>query len=528
MIVKISLLIFVLLYGLQVYAETNLGAINSIQNGFLESSECGPNEASINNCPSPAVSDLFNILNLATQNQCIASEVEYQSQGVSLPECPDESDQIKGMDNTHPTGGMFAYYYGNNASFIHNLVTNFLNDNEVGRFNVIIPENSMSDLREQPELAAALNHPRVNVIPLKHAPRVRQWMRDSFQVTTKNGRPVIMQIEHPRENRTHVEARLACQVAQQCNLPHYIPSDFQRINSNLTNLDMGGNLEVLPGGSFIRGTIGESGHRHNLSRKDSPPWQSPFQERQQQSLEAEGNRVLNVDVSFSRVGHVDELFNVIRTNRAAPCDYAIMMASPQKGIELLENYVATHPENPIGSDYCYNNRFKILKDRYKSEVVTDQISQEIYQNHCFDDQTIHSLVQSDEFQVLKRMNIDGDTENNVQGISTVMENNRRLVEAELRATTQCEDISFIEVPVLFRDGKSIAPNQVNSFIDTQSSNQPSSVLAPRTYVSAFDEYIAQELEQYGANASMIHDMGYHLQSGEVHCGTNEARLCRPR
>lgn len=109
-----------------------------------------------------------------------------------------------------------------------------------------------------------------------------------------------------------------------------------------------------------------------------------------------------------------------------------------------------------------------------------------------------------------------------------MDSNRTIIEEELRQTTQCQNPQFIEVPVLFRNGKSLFPNQVNSFVDTQSIDQPSHLLAPRTFISFIDEYLEEEMAKYGITTSMIYDLDYHLNSGEVHCATNEARLCIPR
>lgn len=495
---RFTLFILASFLSLALHARTNQGTLNSLNSGFTLSEACHTDENE-RDCPSDAMMGLLGILDLATQNQCVASELDFQNKGLSLPPCPDEDDEIRGVDNTHPSGGMFVNYYGGNASFVHNLAKNFLEESEVGRFNVIISETAIDQLRDQPELLELLNNPRVNIINLPQAPRVKQWMRDSFQITTVNGRPSILQIEHPRENRAALEDRLACQIAQQCNIPHYVPPDFtENHQGQVSNLNMGGNLEVLPGGTFIRGIVGTSGHRHHLPRNETPPFQSPYQERQKASLEAAGNRVLDVDVSFTRVGHVDELFNIVRTNQPAPCHFAVMMASPRKGIELLEEFVSQQGEvNPglqrARARYCNNNSFEELRDTYRRTIVQDENIQEVYDHQCFDDLTIQEFVSSEEFEILKIHNLVGEEADNIQSVAAVMENNRRLVEAELKATTQCEDPQFIEVPVIFRGGKAISPNQVNSFVETTSTSAPSHLLAPRTYVEPFDDYLKTEM-----------------------------------
>jgi hypothetical protein len=512
----------------QTWSRTNQGALNTLSSGFLQSDSCRFSET---RCLDDSLHELFQILNFATKNQCIASELEYQNQGLELPLCPKEGDIVRGVDNTFPSGGMFAYFYGGNASFIHNLVTSYINDNPVGKFNLIMPLELSSSLIEQSNLHSVLNHPRVNIIALPQRPEVEQWMRDSFQFTIVNGEPSLLQLEHQRESHLDMETRLGCQIASQCNIPHYIPEDFAQGEPSNSNLDMGGNLEVLPGGTFIRGIVGDSGHGHNLPQRSRPPWQSPLQERQLRSLEANNNRVLDIDVSFSVVGHVDELVNIVRTNQESPCHFAVMIASPSKAFELLEQHAneqnrPDRTEQRRRSSFCRDNSFSSLRDRFRTDLGSERVAQEIYDNRCIDEQTIDEMVDSRAFRVLKRENLDGSRR--IQAVQAVMDENRRLVEAELIETTGCQNPPFIEVPVIFRNGRSIVPNQVNSFVDTSSGDQASHIFAPRSYVAPFDRYLSEEMSKHGVRTSMIHDLEYHMMSGEVHCGTNEARLCLPR
>ena len=34
------------------------------------------------------------------------------------------------------------------------------------------------------------------------------------------------------------------------------------------------------------------------------------------------------------------------------------------------------------------------------------------------------------------------------------------------------------------------------------------------------------MSEIGVKTTFVHDMGYHLKQGEVHCGSNSARVCK--
>ena len=525
--------------------ETNLGTINTIRNGLATLNECETQEMEGVNCGAGGHLDGLNeLLNFTTTNQCLASQNDFEEAGITIPNCPGPNTDLSGLDNTHPTVGTFAIYTGENDSFIANLASSYLNSSSVGRFNLILPKDHREMLKSRPELLNILNSSRVNIVEVDTMPSVGRWMQDSFQFTSLNGKPAIYQLSHKYEAGTEFEHRLACDLARKCDIPYYVPSDL--VESGLeveSNLNGGGNLEVLPGGTFYTGTIQSEGYPFNNPEGAELPYSSPNQDMRRKALEASGNSVLDLDVSFLKVAHVDEIINIVKTNKAAPCDYAVLMASPRKAFELMEAaamerdgsgfrfnltdilfpllHAEEEQESEVTVNRCTGHDYMDLYNEGAVEVIRDERVSEVYSKDCINGEPIEEYVGSSEYEILKRENLSQTLPVN---ISQIMEDNKAALIIELQRTTACQSPEIIEIPVFFRDGLSYTPDLVNGVVET-SGTSPSSMLLPRSYFEPFDSYVSEQLQQVGVKSSFIHDMGYHLRNGEVHCGTNSARIC---
>ena len=140
-----------------------------------------------------------------------------------------------------------------------------------------------------------------------------------------------MQLEHSLESKSgmQLEERIACLVAKECNIPYFIPPDMvDKDNKEINDLNSGGNLEILPNGTFYMGV------RKQEVREGRRI--TSFQKKQRALLKKNGNRVLELDVSFLVVGHVDEIVNTVKTQGDPPCNYAVLIADPVKAFELME------------------------------------------------------------------------------------------------------------------------------------------------------------------------------------------------
>ena len=158
-----------------------------------------------------------------------------------------------------------------------------------------------------------------------------------------------------------------------------------------------------------------------------------------------------------------------------------------------------------------------------NQVISEQKTEEIYNAYCIDGEPIEKFVASDEFVALKHYNLDSSVAGNIKD---TMKDNQEILLDELRETTQCKNPKVIPIPVIFRSGHFRVPDLVNGAVNTPP-GEASQVLLPRTYFAPFDDYVKSELQKYGVSSTFVHDLGYHLRSGEVHCGTNTASICKP-
>ncbi len=68
------------------------------------------------------------------------------------------------------------------------------------------------------------------------------------------------------------------------------------------------------------------------------------------------------------------------------------------------------------------------------------------------------------------------------------------------------------------------PNQVNLFELNPINGKPAAIVA-RSYFSPFDEYLEKHLRDRGVKVHFVNDLAYATEGGDVHCGTNEIRVC---
>lgn len=520
--------------SLGVFAETNLGTINTIRNNNLASLvECQKNSSSNLECYQSALPALDDILDLTTTNKCLATKVDFKDHHLNIPKCPKGDDAIKGLDNTFPSVGTFAVYMGDNTNFLVDLAKSYLSGSEVGRFNLIVPQGLITDLRNNKDLIPVLNNPRVNIIPTNFIPLVKRWMQDSFQFTSLNGKPALYQLEDQDEYGRAFERRIACQIAKECDIPYFVPPDLidpKNLESN--DLNSGGNLEVLPGGTFVNGIIKTEGYNNNLpnsyqvKKNKEYPYRTNFQKRLKDSLEKEGNKVLELDTSFLEIGHVDEFFSVVKNNKPSPCNYSIMIANPKKAFELIEEEAKKMTSRDYRTIQCsrFRNYSEIsIENKGRNNVLSKKAINEIYYARCLHNMPIETFVKSEQYKALKRINL---TDTDRKNISQIMEENKELLRKELQLTTKCEAPHFIDIPVFFRKGLSETPDLVNGLVESPPYG-PSNVYLPRSYFKPFDEYTVNELNKVGIRTQFVHNMDYHVRQGEVHCGTNTARICKP-
>lgn len=94
------------------------------------------------------------------------------------------------------------------------------------------------------------------------------------------------------------------------------------------------------------------------------------------------------------------------------------------------------------------------------------------------------------------------------------------IKAELPAQCRGDDMR-VKIPVLRNGGKDVSPGATN----TQTVGNM--IIFPMQLNSHLNDFVAQKFKNLGLKAESQNTLYYHQRLGNVHCTTNEMRLCRP-
>ncbi len=320
----------------------------------------------------------FLIQKLQPEMTCIATAALLEKAGTQVPKCPETSDPLQMLDNTHPTGGIFVSHITNNGNsgMIRELAQS-LKASPGSKLNIIVQVRELEKFYEQynsqEDLKAIIHHPDVNIIPVQANQGARMWVQDSIQFSTLDQKPHLIQLQQYEEQksvipwaenkrnsdlsaakkeggagvesvpdlsvyiRRELGNRLGCQIARRCKTPIYqTPNEASIASTGLDNENFraGGNLEALPGG---RPLMGGEAHKNGINLDYV---QKDFHDYLQAKT---GKKPFRIDVSFLSVGHVDEIVNFVkiseeeRIRRGLPpqCNFLTLMASPEKAFENI-------------------------------------------------------------------------------------------------------------------------------------------------------------------------------------------------
>lgn len=429
------------------------------------------------------------------------------------------------------------------------------------------------------------------VVPAEPSGRSGQnwtWQQDYFEsfFDPATGRPVVRQVESYSRASSTATQNLASSGAG-CGITNgpQIASVTRPASEPLTkdqpgttpdsrgntysfdSGEMGGNIEGLPGGLCL---VGDNiGSVFSSQFCGSPA------------------NVVQIDVSWLNVGHVDEVVKVIPTNRPgvpAECNFSLMFASPKKARELLRDPAkANHP--------AFSGDF--LRDSATPEQLREFRESRA---HLADGElcrmmdyirTIRNPQQnspgkggkkgsgSQAFYFIKELLIptahagnaritpaqssacEVDTITNSEflaaleqpkykefndAVDRVMEENKRKIMAKiLERLPQCRPYLVpVEAPNLFfgtlqenSDGtkKLVRGSAADAFMP----NPTNSVVANRNIIFSdpqnplFRDYLSSQLRPLGMTSSFIDTWDYsHVGNGNLHCSSHSIPYCAPR
>lgn len=328
--------------------------------------------------------------------------------------------------------------------------------------------------------------------------------------------------------------------------------------------EMGGNIEALPGGICLKGN------------NTSTNFMGEF-------CGGEDNLV-EIDVGWLKVGHVDELIKVVPIHpkvEPAECSFTVMVASPQKGLEIMED-PEYRPRAFIEEDNDDSTKFDQIFEHLKQSGICYVLND--YENNsnqspsrsgsgagnavqAFLQNSISNLsfnaYANEDSEEEQKLN-DKDCKRVLRNITnaemaSLMRNNHdfnltnRLVQEKMNKAKedmraklaermpQCSSIQFKDVPNLFYNrggfaeinGEEVLPQP--GIAGSLFPNPTNSVLANKTMIISetpsftFNDYFKDMLKDQGINSSFVDTWNYsHRGDGNIHCSSHSIPYCRPR
>ncbi len=387
------------------------------------------------------------------------------------------------------------------------------------------------------------------------------WQQDYFEsfVDTKTGKPNLRRIEsYDRVHKSSVNNLVSFTKGCDFTEGEGIKTDHrQRVNGGKSfgNGEMGGNIEGLPGGSCL---IGD-----NLSSTIA------------EEFCGKKENVLQMDVSWLTVGHVDEVFKVMPTNVPGvpkECNFSLMFASPKKAMDLLsESRAKNHPmfSGEFLKSSSSNKELESFRSSRSLQVVGSKLCSivEKFSNPSKDGKSKNSNGAKQVFNYISRKLIseamaaagepcevekltngefleamkDPEFRNYNELVQKSLDESKvKIKQQVLNKLPHCKNhINIIDVPNLFYgtltknhkgedelprpgDGGSFLPNPTNSVITHKS------VIFSDPQNPLFRDYLTQELKRKNMKASFIDTWEYsHIGNGNIHCSTHSIPFCSP-
>lgn len=392
-----------------------------------------------------------------------------------------------------------------------------------------------------------------------------------------------------------------------CGIPF-----LERKLLRLGKADLGGNVQGLPGGACLIGGSASSQFTEQVCGPSA--------------------RLVRIDTRYTAVNHVDEIFNVIPDRRRSPpCDFAILMASPERMMKVLEGapneeFLGTpgveafkwgENVNNCSGMYsqgrCYKSLdfcgaiedFRFLKhlesklarkspsvirkskgvtkymspgfpdgvmrlilpdanagassvDRTEGNVSPESLKKkdeaafpELYEAHRdYVPIPCHAVKNSDVVELLgasgrlsavreylqnkkpdriTSASLFFKVKNQLEEIDHIAETNQSMQKTQdenwekiRRALpSSCSSEVLVKLPTLYYKSGSVNPNPTNLEVVGKG------VMVPDQFIPAVNRDVEMALAETGLNVRRINTSVAHTGNGNVHCLSNEIRLCQP-
>lgn len=502
---------------------------------------------------------------------CFAECPEWIKSKRSLPLCP-EGKEVALLPETYPIGAVVVSDFGaitkSDPDYTVDVVDKVLKGAGEETPLIILPVRKET-------MAKVKSH--IDSLPMRQDLKERwksqliqiptqayTWQQDYMQpfINPQNGKIVLREVEAYRSYQEHsagsfqkiVEATKGCDIEEGPKLK----------SKELVGGNMGGNIESLPAGICLLGDDHFSDEATFKSYADQVCGKSP------------DDRV-KVSTAWLKVGHTDEIMKVIRNkNQKAPCDFSIVLASPQKALELLKknpkepflSFSSRSQESPgeltsrrIREHYGLNLICrKWLEKKNDSQGPGESRSNKTkgitkhfnfprfsFFNKAFAEERVKGdeCSQMTNEDVYRLFSEDKNFKDYNQLVQAEMDRLKGDIQLKLKKKLPACNLDFVQVPDLFfggelvedeftenkmegsqlpaRMGHSVLPNPANSISVNET------LISPEPSNKTFKTYLQEEYKKRGLKPEFIDTFDYaHQGNGNLHCSTSTMHVCRPR
>lgn len=235
---------------------------------------------------------------------------------VDIRKCPKDLGRIF-LPRTYSARAIYVGYSRDqiHLDFLDSLIQEISKLDSIPKLNILIPSVEESKAHETLHRyfnKAAFNF--INLIPV--ASKEAVWAQDYLEILfdTNTGQSEVVDLPYYDREGENVPTSIA--LACQKDL---IPQADFKTEVKPGNGDYGGNIEPITSKILSVGT--------NLTNETYKVLQS-----------ITNQEIVEVNVDWLETGHVDELLTTLPYNKnAAPCDQALLTASPKLALSIIEN-----------------------------------------------------------------------------------------------------------------------------------------------------------------------------------------------
>ena len=233
---------------------------------------------------------------------------------------------------------------------------------------------------------------------------------------------------------------------------------------------------------------------------------------------------IEIDISFLHVGHVDELFAVIRAPTDGGCRFDVLWASPGRAMELVAARAAADPDSPLVSDALFDPSTSdtfVLQEFFTH--LESNAAKRPMRNRTGD------LLRIYEEEELFRLN--------VELVEATQQRNLGTLTAALRARYPGCAVLSHALPVLFANVNYWLPpaesasnfalysNQVNSVFFAADGRMQGILVDGQ--INGFNDYAVPLLQDLGIRLSegLFDASAFNRDLGNLHCATQVIHAC---